>query len=44
MSRPIDEYATMHRPGMVSGCLLVYVVGWWLTCAFVTGMALASYG
>lgn len=41
--RPIDEWATMHRPDMTGGCVLAYVVGWCLACAFVTGMALASY-
>ena len=39
---PIDE--DVRPTGFLSGCLLLYLVGWWVTCAFVTGAVIASYG
>lgn len=39
---PINEWDDGNPTGFISGCLLAYVAGWCLLCAFVTGMALAS--
>lgn len=40
---PIDEWASHEPMSAGTGCLLAFLVGWGLACAFVTGMAIASY-